>query len=199
MYIDRMKGQDYIDKTREYLDYLEEHLQNVAKAFQEISSACDGMVWVGDDYTWHTLRHEVMMHDISKFSAEEFTQYRSKFCPIDGEVEHDFDNAWKHHQLKNTHHWQSIRRDKKYPGITEMDLVHMVIDWTAMGYKFGDTAEAYYRANADTISLTEDEIAFIEEMFERIRNYEKPVQTSKPELTRPWYKVLCDWLGKDLV
>ena len=55
-FIDRMKGQDYIDKSREYLDYLEEHLENVRQAFIELSNACDGkMMWVGDDFAWHTL------------------------------------------------------------------------------------------------------------------------------------------------
>lgn len=38
-----MKGQDYIDKSRQYLDYLEEHLNNVQFAFTEVSDACDGM------------------------------------------------------------------------------------------------------------------------------------------------------------
>jgi hypothetical protein len=44
-FINRMKGQDYIDKTREYLNYLEEHLENVRRAFCELSDICVGMHW----------------------------------------------------------------------------------------------------------------------------------------------------------
>lgn len=176
MFIEKMKGQDYIDKIRKYLDYLEEHLNNVAKAFQEVSEACNGMAWVGDDFTWHTLRHEVEYHDISKFSKDEFTQYRSKFFSVDDEL-HDtqlldmkFDNAFDNHKVKNTHHWQSIRYDDKTPGITERDIVHMVVDWTAMGYKFGDTAEAYYNANKNDIFIKEDFIPFLTEIFDRLKS-----------------------------
>ncbi len=174
MFIERMKGQDYIDQTRKYLDYLEEHLNNVAKAFQEISEACKDMPWCVDDYTWHTLRNEIEYHDLSKFSKEEFTQYRAKFFSVDDELHDsqqldiDFDKAWAHHKLKNTHHHESIRRDSKILGNTERDVIHMIVDWMAMGYKFGDTAKEYYEANSNDINLTEYEIKFMYELFDRL-------------------------------
>jgi hypothetical protein len=160
-----MKGQDYIDKSRQYLDYLEEHLKNVQFAFTEVSDACDGMQWVGDDYAWHTLRSEVIAHDLSKFSKEEFVQYRASFFPVNDEDKKasGFDSAWENHKEKNHHHHETAQNYH--------DLVHMVIDWTAMGYKFGDTAKSYYEANKSKMNLSAVHEAFVYEIFDRIENH----------------------------
>ena len=162
-FIERMKGQDYIDKTREYLDYLEEHLNNVKKAFCELSVACDGMWWVCDDMAWHTLRKEVEWHDVSKFSKEEFVQYRDSFFSVNDKDKNNSGmvEAWEHHKNKNPHHHETVRN--------RLDIIHMIIDWTAMGYKFGDTAQQYYESNKDKISLTDDQIDTMYEVFDRIK------------------------------
>ena len=132
-FIRRMKGEDYIESTRKYLDYLQEHLANVSKAFSELSEACDGKEhWVGDDCAWHTLHNEVVRHDISKFSKEEFVQYRDHFFAVnDFDKENScFGAAWENHKKENHHHHETA---KNYN-----DLVHMVVDWVAMSYKFKD-------------------------------------------------------------
>ena len=164
-FIDRMKAQDYIDKTREYLDYVEEHLNNVKKAFNELSKICDGMWWVGDDFTWHTLRGQVICHDMSKFSKEELVQYRDSFYPVttSDKVNSGVEDAWKHHKLVNFHHHESVK--------TFIDIVHMVIDWTAMGYKFDDTAQQYYESNKDKIHLSEEHENFMYEIFDKISQH----------------------------
>ena len=166
-FINRMSGQDYIDQTRLYLNYLEEHLENVRRAFNELSVACEGMWWVGDDCAWHTLRQQVEDHDLSKFSIEEFVQYRANFFPIsDFDKKYSgFDKAWENHKLENHHHHETAS--------TFLDIVHMVIDWTAMGYKFGDTAQQYYEANKDKIKLSEDRVRFMYEIFGRIEKHSK--------------------------
>ena len=170
---DQMIANEYIKMSRAYLDYLEEHIENIRLAFDEVSRACDGMAWVGDDFTWHMLRDEVCMHDVSKFYAKEFVQYRMRFYPIRGEVvsDEDFDRAWKHHFLQNNHHWESIEHGvdgDAVPGRVEANIVHMIVDWTAMGYKFGDTAQAYFEANKKKIQIDEKWIPFMYEVFNRI-------------------------------
>lgn len=167
----QMAGQQYINQTRAYLDYLEEHFTNIRRAFQELSEACNGMVWVGDDYTWHTLRNEVCYHDVSKFSAEEFTQYRANFFPIKDEVNsrQAFSSAWEHHYKSNEHHWEFI--SSAPPVRLDRYLVHMVVDWMAMGYKFGDTAQQYYEANSHKIKLTEQQTEFIYVLFTKLKEH----------------------------
>jgi hypothetical protein len=163
MYIEKgdMKADEYIEKTREYLDYLEEHIDNVRKAFCELSEKCKDMVWILDDDQWHTLREEVLHHDISKFSQHEFIQYREAFFPINAseKINSRMEDAWEHHKRKNTHHHETAK--------TFTDIFHMVIDWTAMGYKFGDTAQQYYEANKDKILLSKAHKDFMYEIFDR--------------------------------
>jgi len=150
-----MKGLDYIQKFRKYLDYLEEHLLNVMKAFNELSEKCNKMWWVKDDVAWHTLRQQVCYHDISKFSPEEFIEYQRAFFPVD--EKENLKNAWEHHKNNNTHHHESLKDD--------LDVVHMVIDWIAMGYKFGDTAKEYYENNKDRIKLNDRQKKIMYEIF----------------------------------
>ena len=162
-YIDRMKAQDYIDKTREYLDYLEEHISNVRQAFTELTDACKSLPIVVDDYSWHTLREQVVWHDVSKLTKEEFIQYRDNFFPVsDTDKENSgFDDAWENHKKANNHHHETAR--------DFLDIFHMVVDWTAMGYKFGDTAQQYYENNKDRIKLTKEQIDFMYQIFDCIR------------------------------
>ena len=165
MFIDRMKGHDYIDATRKYLSYLEEHLNNVRVAHSHLSNACKDMWWTTDDFFWHTLLNDVKHHDLSKFSENEFVQYRKHFYPIDGEIPSDFDSAWENHKRENHHHWETVS--------DEYDLVHMIIDWTAMSYKFGGSAQSYYEKNAATIHISDYHKKYMYEIFEKIAEYEK--------------------------
>ncbi len=166
---EQMIANELIKLSREYLNYLEEHIENIRLAFGNLTKACDGMIWVGDDKTWFELRHEITTHDLSKFSKEEFTQYRGKFFPTKGEL-HDsqlldmnFDKAWDNHKEKNHHHNESAT--------TEKDIVHMVVDWTAMSYKFGGTAESYYLKNSQDIILSDEHRKFMFEIFSRVKKH----------------------------
>lgn len=165
-------GHEYIKQTRAYCDYLEEHFNNIAKAFDEVYSACKQLNFFIDDYNFHTLYREVELHDISKFSAEEFTQYREKFFPINNQQVDvtDFNKAWEHHYTNNTHHWESAT--------TQLDVVHMVIDWTAMSYKFGGTAQSYYEANLHKIKLQPDLIDFMYTIFNKLKDSHEHTNTN---------------------
>ena len=57
-----------------------------------------------------------------------------------------------------------------HPDDWEIDCVHMICDWMAMGYKFGDTARQYYESHKDKINLPEIAIPFIYEIFDRIES-----------------------------
>lgn len=161
MLIDKMYGQERIESIRKYLDYLENHLENVSLAFDQVSKACSEMWWVKDDVSWHTLHQDVCKHDMSKFSADEFIQYVEAFYQ-DRHVDEQkakaaLAAAWEHHKANNLHHHESATCD--------LDLVHMVIDWTAMGYKFGDTAELFYRKHAAEMNFSDAQVDFLNEIF----------------------------------
>lgn len=166
-YIERMAGQDYIDSTRAYLDYLEEHLNNVAKAFSELSEASGGKgePWVNDDYSWHLLREEVINHDLSKFSPEEFMQYRANFFPVSDKdkAQSGFEAAWEHHKRHNHHHHETAENF--------FDVIRMMVDWIAMSYKFGDNPRDFYNKTKPSMKLSEDMHEFIERHFDYLEAY----------------------------
>lgn len=165
-FIKKMRGHDYIDSTRKYLDYLEDHLNNVAKAFNELSEACSGKEqWVGDDCTWWEFKSEVEDHDISKFGRHELTQYRDNFFPVCEEDKKNsgFDAAWENHKDKNHHHHETAGN--------YMDIVHMVIDWVAMSYKFGDNPRDFYNKTKPTMKIDEKFHDYIDKLFVYLEEY----------------------------
>lgn len=161
---------EVIRRTREYLDYIEEHINNVHRAFAEISAACHDMPFIYDDFKYEILRSQVEQHDISKLSKGEFCQYRQYFYTCEGEEKpKEINEAIQHHYDHNDHHWQTIcMKPYTNPIEMEIDIAHMVIDWMAMGYKFGDTAKSYYEANKDGIRLPEPAVAILNQIFERL-------------------------------
>ncbi len=172
------KTLEQIKRTREYLEYIEEHINNIHIAFDEVTKACSAMSSIADDYGYFKLKSDIESHDISKLSKEEFTDYRDKFYPVSDSDPIDLsEDAWSHHLEHNDHHWESIMLgDRSKQGDTERKLMHMVIDWTAMSYKFGGSAEEYYYSQIDycdsrnsKIKLGISEHNFIIKVFENIR------------------------------
>lgn len=167
-----MQAVGLIRKTREYLDYVEEHVLNVQRAWGEVQAKCKDMRFVYDDFVYNCLDMEVQMHDTTKLHPEELVQYRRQFYPLnDREKGAGFKEAWEHHKLFNPHHWETWTKEKYTdPYEWEIHCAHMVIDWMAMGYKFGDTAQEYYENNKEKIHIPDYAEDFIYEIFKRLYN-----------------------------
>jgi hypothetical protein len=167
--VEEMKGLELVKQTRKYVDYIEEHLNNVWKAFLEINKKCESMRFIYDDYCYHTLRAMVLSHDLSKFSAKEFTQYRDCFVPLKGQKDKKLGSAWDHHKASNDHHWQNwTKSNNNHPYYQEICCAHMVIDWLAMSYKFGDTPRKYYEDHVAEIHIPDWSVTFIYEIFDAL-------------------------------
>ena len=163
---------DQIAKFREYLDYFERHYDNVQKAWALINEKCqnDKFRFIYDDFVWHSIDCSIKMHDESKLSEYEFTQYRNYFFPAQGEMKNKkaFDSAWEHHWKSNDHHWECWTVAAKGDPYADIYLVQMVCDWVAMGFEFGDTAKSYYEKNKERIPLPEWAIKLMYEIFDCI-------------------------------
>lgn len=160
---------EQINKFREYLDYVERHYNNVHKAWKLINDKCSGkgFAWMDDQYIWNIIDLNIKLHDLSKLSAEEFTQYRRNFFPTQYESKDSvqFKRAWEHHKRTNPHHWQNWT--KYYPNSIEY-LIENIVDWVAMGFEFNDTAKAYYEKNSDEIDLPDWAVKEMYRIFECI-------------------------------
>lgn len=162
---------ELIQKTREYLDYLEEHVKNVEKAWQIVQEKCKDMCFIYDDFVYGCIDLQIKHHDMSKLSAAEFTQYRKNFFPAKDEVmcKEEFLNAIQHHKRCNAHHWENwtnIVTNNPYE--LEINCIHMVIDWMAISFKFGDTAQSYYEKNKYKMNLPAWSVDLINEIFKRV-------------------------------
>lgn len=176
-----MKTLDEINKTREYLDYIEDHIKNVNKAWKLIQEKCKDMSIVVDDYYFNLLDIEVYYHDESKLSEQEFVQYRKAFYPTKDEIakgKYDMSEAWEHHKSLNPHHWETWAKDGQskgfpYLNVWEVHCTHMVIDWIAMSFAMGGTAQEYYEKNKDRIKLPVYAVDYIYEIFKRVYTSER--------------------------
>lgn len=161
-----------VNKCREYLNYIEDHYYRVQESWFMLQEKCEDIKFIYDDNIFNWIDTDVKNHDLSKLSHEEFMPYRQNFfataeeCPIHPAV---FTIAWEHHKTNNPHHWENwVSKYKDRSEIAEVNCVHMIIDWMAMGLKFNDTAQEYYEKNKDRISLPDWAVKFIYEIFERL-------------------------------
>jgi len=161
-----------IAKTREYLDYFERHYDNVQMAWALINEKCQnkGFRFMSDDFVWYTIDSDVKLHDESKLSEYEFTQYRNWFFPADNEIkdERGYLSAWEHHKRNNAHHWQNWTETQSANPYADAYLVMNIVDWVAMGFEFGDTAKSYYEKNQAKIELPQWAIALMYKIFDCI-------------------------------
>ena len=106
-------------------------------------------------YFWATIRHKwlvflaglrtglplwrSLIHDLSKFTRAELSQYDRQFFGDQGDPE-GFALAWLHHQNCNSHHWEYYvtRSDHSHGGsgavdgclpMPAVDVIEMVTDW----------------------------------------------------------------------
>lgn len=167
--------QELSEKTLAYNEYIREHISNVFKAWKAMQEKCKSEGFIYDDWYFWTIDGAIKQHDISKYSAQEFTQYRRNFYPCTGEEkdEEEFQAAWEHHYKNNNHHWQYwLNEDgtfKEDGGNTQLiAYIEMICDWTAMGYKFGDTALSYYENNKSDIKIAPGYVEFVERVLKQM-------------------------------
>lgn len=156
-----------IQKFREYLDYIERHYNNVQKAWKLIQDKCKDYHFIYDDNLFFQLDAEIKTHDISKLSADEFTQYRQFFFPCKNKQKDKnlFKSAWEHHKIENSHHWQTWTMEGFENAKQELALIHNIVDWVAMGFEFNDTAKSYYEKNKLEIDLPKWAIELMYKIF----------------------------------
>lgn len=151
---------DTIKQNQAYLNYLEQHWYNVQIAWEKLKIRGRKLPLINNPARIKTLNKEILIHDRSKFTAEEFTAYRACFFPTETETQienfkelskSNTDKAFKHHVTFNTHHWENWTVNHKVDQY--VCNIHMTVDWIAMGMKFDDNARDYYEKNKHKIKI----------------------------------------------
>lgn len=148
--MDRNDG--FSPKEFEYFDYINEHRRNIMICLNLLSQYHNGLMTNNAGVTWReqikTLKNRVLQHDLSKFDPIEFYEYQKAFYPDEGEKKGKLEYAWVNHYSKNSHHVEYHERFETQ--VTEMDIIEMALDWSAMSLKFGGCPLEYYRENKET-------------------------------------------------
>lgn len=141
-------------KEREYKAYIDNHIANVSKAWKKLKRTKSIKTYL-ETFTkpaalkviYDNLDVQILSHDASKFSVEEWEPYRMHFHSISEEERIQstaaFEKAWEDHYMHNPHHWD-------YWAVTGKDnmpltyVLEMCCDWIAMSMvKDGDAYDWY--------------------------------------------------------
>ena len=154
-----------------YKNYIIEHINNVQLAYDQYGSTLCTLLGVNKT----TLASKIKDHDESKFSQDEFEQYRQYFFPNDGEEKNKylFITGWLFHQNSNPHHpefWM-VRDgyDVKPLDMPPLYICEMLLDWVAMGYKFNDTAYEYYQREGNKKPFSDKTRKLVESVIEVLK------------------------------
>jgi hypothetical protein len=154
--------------SADYNNYILTHVDNVKKAY----------IWLKDhNIIAEELMSQMNIHDISKYSKEEYDAYDNYFYGKKTEkVKVDFNYAWLHHLHNNPHHWQHwvLVNDEDGTHALEMPkecVIEMICDWWAFSHKSGNLYEIFdwYKSHKKNMILHEKTKKLVEEILDKIK------------------------------
>lgn len=164
-------------KESQYRGYIERHISNVKRAFERYGV----MMCVAINCDPFSVKPLIASHDISKYSAEEFTAYRKWFYPVNEDDKNKpmFELAWEHHYQNNDHHpeyWVEFDKSDgvtilKTKPMTKVAIVHMICDWQSFMFDGkGSAYEYYYNVDRKEGLLHKDTRILVEKVLETVKN-----------------------------
>jgi hypothetical protein len=152
----------------EYSKYIIEHVENVKKAYNWL---------VEKEIVSNQLITQMNLHDVSKWSREEFDAYDNYFYGKKTErVKTEFNYAWLHHIHNNPHHWQHwvLVNDEDGTKALEMPqeyVVEMICDWWSFSHKTDNLYEIFewYNSHKKNMILHDKTKRLVEELLDRIK------------------------------
>ena len=152
----------------EYSKYIIDHVENVKKAYNWL---------VEKEIVSNQLMTQMNLHDISKWSREEFDAYDNYFYGKRTEkVKTEFNYAWLHHIHNNPHHWQHWVLVNDEDGTKALEIpreyvIEMICDWWSFSHKTGNLYEIFdwYKSHKKNMILHENTKKLVEELLDRIK------------------------------
>ena len=161
----------------QYNRYLDQHRRNVRRGGEWL---VDNLPELFDEVDVHALKTQILNHDASKNSPEEYDAYDRYFYGGNKSfrVVQDFRKAWLHHIHENPHHWQYwvLNNDEPEEGevVLEMDyiyIIEMICDWWAFSWQKGDLSEifSWYDKHQNYIKLGPNTRKAVEDILWTLR------------------------------
>ena len=155
-----------------YVEYLDSHRKYVKRAWNLIKQSSTNTEWYNDMFVLISVNYNVPLHDLSKYSAEEFEQYRQWYYPMEDEIRDEelFNQAWNHHKEVNLHHWESMQNISNKRDKLAFTL-ELIADWMSVGYMKNEGVMDYYDKNKDKVILEDWQHELISNTYELIGEY----------------------------
>ena len=161
----------YIEE--QYTDYINKHKSNLMDGYNWFCQNLPEVI----DKTTEGFYTQLIRHDDSKYTEEEFMPYANYFYGNKTEqVEIDFDYAWNHHQKCNPHHYQYWILIKDEDGVKCLDMpydyvVEMILDWWTFSWKTNNLKEIFkwYEEHKEKIIFSENTKKTVEEILNKMK------------------------------
>lgn len=160
-------------QEKEYEKYLKTHKEGVEKAWKLLKLVSTfTLEWTKSATVIAQMETNIKLHDQSKYSAEEYTQYRNWFYPADGEDRNKeaFNLAWENHKKHNLHHWEAMV-GMPYNENKICYTIEMICDWMSMANMFNEKVDSYYNKMKDKIQLEEWQRELVIDCYKQIDSY----------------------------
>ena len=163
---------DEIYLTTEYNKYLDMHINGVTRAYNWLVENLPDVI------KDTSIEYNILHHDASKYSEEEFMPYARYFYghTKTDKIKKDFDYAWLHHIHNNPHHWQYWLLQNDEDGFVKLEIpyqyiIEMICDWWAFSFVKGDLTEIFkwYESHKDKIIINDKSRKTLEGILDKIK------------------------------
>ena len=162
--------------SKEYDNYIKEHKDAVMRAYMWLLDNCDGVLEISK---YPNLKENLLNHDASKYSSEEYDAYDKYFYGGNRSyaVVEEFRRAWLHHIHVNPHHWQYwvLVNDDPKEGTIALDMpdeyiIEMICDWWAFSWANGNLYEIFnwYGKNKSKMLLHKNTKKIYEDILDKL-------------------------------
>lgn len=153
---------------------------NLMKYIKHFFIICKHKYYVAQECFKRGLYWQGVIHDLSKFSLEEFLE-SAKFFQGNGtpiariKAEQDYSKAWLHHKGRNKHHWQywtDFYKEEIRPcPIPDKYLIEMACDIIGASKAYGNgTPINYFNKHSPTWLMLEGDKYFVRNLLENYSN-----------------------------
>ena len=167
--------------TDAYLDYISKHIKYLRDTYDNeilpIRESNNISKYFTDDYYIYSVDkcyENILSHDISKRSQEEFDAYRKRFYPTEkeksekwDEIKKNFHTAWVHHYRNNPHHveyWDGKDMELCY-------ILELYCDWKSVSLLKGGNPYRFYQTCEERNLMSERTREVLEELFKILGYY----------------------------